>query len=77
MDNQKQSQNQNTGNTDRLIPFAKARTFVGLSRSKIYLLLAVGEFPAPVKIGRNNYFSSLELQAWIEAKLQNRSEEVI
>ena len=57
---------------DRLIPFATARTFVGLSRSKIYLLLAADDFPAPVKIGRNNYFSTRELQAWIRAKLVSR-----
>lgn len=57
---------------DRLISFSTARTLVGLSRSKIYLLMAVGEFPAPVKIGRNNYFSVQELQAWISAQLVAR-----
>lgn len=57
---------------DRLITFATARALVGLSRSKIYLLLAAGEFPAPVKIGRNNYFSMRELQAWINAQLVAR-----
>lgn len=59
---------------DRLIPFATARTFVGLSRSKIYLLMAAGDFPAPVKIGRNNYFSMRELQAWIRSRLVAREE---
>jgi prophage regulatory protein len=58
---------------DRLITFTKARTFVGLSRSKIYLLMAANEFPAPVKIGRNNYFSVLELQTWIDARLLARN----
>lgn len=57
---------------DRLITFSGARKFVGLSRSKIYLLMAASEFPAPVKIGRNNYFSMRELQAWINARLVAR-----
>lgn len=57
---------------DRLIPFSSARSLVGLSRSKIYLLMAAGEFPAPVKIGRNNYFSMQELQAWIADRLMAR-----
>lgn len=72
MDIHKQHPNQTGSNADRLITFAKARTFVGLSRSKVYLLLATDDFPAPVKIGRNNYFSELELQAWIEAHLNAR-----
>ena len=62
---------------DRLIPFAKARAFVGLSRSKIYILMASGEFPTPVKIGRNNYFSERELQAWIKLQLCSRKEGVV
>ncbi|MES2844233.1 MAG: AlpA family phage regulatory protein [Pseudomonadota bacterium] len=57
---------------DRLLCFADARRIVGISRSKIYLLLAEGQFPSPVKIGRTNYFSSLELQQWISTKLSER-----
>jgi len=57
---------------DRLIPFSSARSLVGLSRSKIYLLMAENDFPAPVKIGRNNYFSVRELQAWIVERLAAR-----
>lgn len=57
---------------DSLISFSTARTFVGLSRSKIYLLMAANDFPVPVKIGRNNYFSVRELQAWINAQLVAR-----
>ena len=72
MNTQRQHPSQTVGKEDRLITFAKARTFVGLSRSKIYLLLGSDDFPAPVKIGRNNYFSELELQAWIEAHLKAR-----
>ena len=58
----------------RLVPFKEARSLVGISRSKIYLLLADGAFPRPVKIGRCIYFSSFELQQWIAAQLQSRNE---
>lgn len=58
---------------DRLITFADARCLVGLSRSKIYLLMADNDFPTPVKVGRNNYFSERELQAWIAMQLSGRS----
>lgn len=57
---------------DRLLPLAKALDFVGVSRSKLYLLLNADEFPKPVKIGRSNYFSNMELQQWITAQLQER-----
>ena len=58
---------------DRLFPLSKALEVVGVSRSKVYLLLKAGDFPKPVKIGRSNYFSSLELQAWIGTQLVARN----
>ena len=50
---------------DRLLRFRAALEQTGLGRSKTYELLAKGEHPRPVKIGRNNYFSETEIQAWI------------
>lgn len=58
---------------DRLLSFAEAKLLVSLSRSKIYLLLAAGDFPVPVKIGTKNYFSECEIQAWIAAQLRTRT----
>jgi len=72
MDIQRHPENQWISDADRLVPFAQARALVGLSRSKVYALLAVGGFPVPVKIGRNNYFSERELQAWISEQLLAR-----
>ncbi|HCQ65582.1 MAG TPA: hypothetical protein DIU07_10685 [Rhodobacteraceae bacterium] len=60
--------------SDRLLPFAQARGLVGISRSQIYVLLEKGEFPKPVKVGRTNYFSANELQAWIEKRLSQRTD---
>jgi predicted DNA-binding transcriptional regulator AlpA len=73
MHTQTQPWNRSVNSDDRLLTFAKTRTLVGLSRSKIYLLLAEHGFPTPVKIGRNNYFSELELQAWITEQLSARA----
>ena len=61
--------------TDRLLPFTHARSVVGLSRSKIYELLAEKQFPAPVKIGSRCYFSERELLEWIAEKLAERDQE--
>lgn len=42
----------------------------GLSRSRIYELLQKGMFPAPVKEGSANLWSSHEVEAWVEAKVK-------
>ena len=31
-----------------------------------------GDFPAPVKVGRNNYFLERELEEWVEARAEAR-----
>ncbi len=59
---------------DRLLRFSQAKAVVGLSRSKIYELLADADFPKPVKIGGRCYFSDRELQDWIARKLAERTE---
>lgn len=43
----------------------------GLARSTLYLLIQRGEFPAPRKItnSRTSGWDSLEVQAWIDARL--------
>lgn len=59
---------------DRLLPFGEVRAEVGLSRSKIYELLARDRFPSPTKVGRRNYFSQHEIQDWIAARLGERAQ---
>ena len=62
---------------DRLLRFRAALEQTGLGRSKTYELLAKGEHPRPIKIGRNNYFSETELQAWIAGKKAARDVEAV
>ena len=46
---------------------------VGLSRSEIYRLIALGRFPRPVPLGeRIRAWDSLEIDSWIEGRIQAR-----
>ncbi len=53
------------------LPQVKART--GLSRSEIYRRIAMGDFPAPVKLGqRASAWSKHEVDAWISQRIAQR-----
>jgi prophage regulatory protein len=56
----------------RLLSLRETIGLVGISRSTAYRLLENGDFPKPVKIGSRNFFSSRELQSWIQEKLAGR-----
>lgn len=49
------------------LPAVKART--GMSRSKIYRLVAAGDFPRPIKLGeRASAWIASEIDAWIAGR---------
>lgn len=53
------------------LPQVRART--GLSRSEIYRRIALGEFPAPIKLGlRASAWSKQEIDAWIAERIAAR-----
>ena len=53
------------------LPHVTART--GLSRSEIYRRVALGDFPAPVKLGqRASAWSKHEVDAWIAQRIAAR-----
>jgi prophage regulatory protein len=58
--------------TDRLLTLSDTRRQVGVSRSRVYTLLAEGRFPRPVKMGSRCYFSEVEVQEWIATRLGER-----
>ena len=62
----------NSSNTTFLrLPDVLVRT--GLSRSELYRRMAVGAFPASVKIGqRAGAWSSREVDTWISATIAKR-----
>jgi prophage regulatory protein len=62
-------------NLERL-PSVKART--GLSRSEIYRRVALGRFPAPVKLGeRASAWNTAEINQWIAARIAARDGEAL
>jgi prophage regulatory protein len=57
-------------NEMRLLRLPAVQRLTGLSRSTIYQLSAVGDFPAPVKIGsRASAWISIEVSDWIDARI--------
>jgi len=51
------------------LPVVKART--GLSRSSIYAMVAEGEFPAQIPIGKRAIgFIESEIDAWIASRIE-------
>ncbi|MHB1360415.1 MAG: helix-turn-helix transcriptional regulator [Rhodocyclaceae bacterium] len=57
----------------RLIPLrpdVQSRTCLG--KSRIYELIAAGEFPQPVRLGRRIAFVEQEIDAWILQRMAER-----
>jgi prophage regulatory protein len=53
------------------LPTVKART--GLSRSTIYLRVAAGEFPKPIRLGpRAVGWIDAEIEQWLSARIEIR-----
>jgi prophage regulatory protein len=58
-----------------LLHLAEVRRLVGIGKSQLYRLIAVGDFPAPVKIRRSSRWLSSEVDAWIHAQAGLRASE--
>ncbi len=60
----------------RLIRLPEALRKTGLSRTRLYVLIARNDFPAPVKIGGENgraiAFAESEVDAWIADRMADR-----
>ena len=56
------------------LPHVRART--GLSRSEIYRRIALGEFPAPIKLGlRASAWHKREVDTWITQRITARDKQ--
>lgn len=51
---------------DFLIKLPEVCRQAGLGKSAIYEMIAAGEFPQPIKLGRFSRWSQKEVQAWVE-----------
>ena len=57
-----------------LLAFEPLSHYVSFGRSRIYQLIAQGEFPAPVKIGKSSRWVRAEIDTWISHQSQQRTE---
>ena len=56
-------------NADKLLRKAEVINRVRLSASRIYALMAMGEFPRPIKIGvRNVAWKESEIDNWLASR---------
>jgi predicted DNA-binding transcriptional regulator AlpA len=62
---------------DSLVDVKAVRVFTTLSRARIYELIAAGDFPVPVHVGRRRLFSRREVMAWIADRLAARKSRFI
>ncbi len=60
--------------SDRFIRFAEVEHRTGFCRVWIYHLIALEEFPRPVKTGKRAVsFVEREVDTWIERKINNKA----
>lgn len=60
--------------TDKILRRPEVESVIGLGRSTIYAMMAEGEFPKPVKIGKRAVgWRESDLAAWLESR-QPRTE---
>lgn len=60
--------------TDRLLRRKEVEARIGFARSTLYKWLAEGSFPRPIYLGSAPRWSEKEIRAWIDARLNQRSE---
>lgn len=58
---------------ERILKFPTVKERVGLSSSTIYEMIARGEFPPPVKLGKRAVgWVESELDQWLEKRIKER-----
>ena len=55
-----------------LLGFEPLSHYVGFGRSRIYQLIAAGEFPQPIKIGKSSRWVRAEIDTWLSAQIAAR-----
>ncbi len=50
---------------DRLLNTRETMAVIGVCRTKLYHMVKAGEFPAPHKIGRRNYWRRSDLERYL------------
>ncbi|GAB4211812.1 MAG: hypothetical protein OHK0012_04950 [Synechococcales cyanobacterium] len=55
----------NTQIADQLLRLPEVKRLTGLSRSRIYRLIAGGQFPSPCKVGRSSLWKLSEINEFV------------
>ena len=55
-----------------LLAFEPLSHYVGFGRSRIYQLIAAGEFPQPIKVGKSSRWVKAEVDAWISKQATSK-----
>ena len=57
----------------RLLRLSEVKARTGLGKTKIYEMIASGDFPRPVKIGPQSFWVESEIDAWIAGVINSRN----
>lgn len=64
-------QEKSSGEPDRLLKLSQVKTIVPYSAASIYRMVSEGDFPAPLKLGKNRSAWRLsDIQHWIDSRPQ-------
>jgi prophage regulatory protein len=55
---------------DKFVDMSFMTRFTGLTDKWFYKLIQDGEFPRPVKFGRSSRWLKSEVEAWVQARIQ-------
>ena len=58
-----------------LLAFEPLSHYVSFGRSRIYQLIAAGEFPQPIKVGKSSRWVKAEIDAWISKQAATQQAE--
>lgn len=58
----------------KLLRLKKVLAKVPFSKSHLHVLMREGNFPKPIKIGRNSFWKESDVDQWIDEKIKEHEE---
>ena len=66
------TENPSPDQIDRLLTLEEVRRIIGLSSATLYRLIARGQFPSPIRIGRTSRWPESEVSSFVQARMGSR-----